>query len=332
MNNNIKRIQFTNAQCSLLNGRIDLFVACIGYEERSCYIYKKIKSKLDSSSLLLLSVNDYERFPHSKDLIDEERERNVECCIVPYNDAESVQERIVKRVQKVISCCDDARIHIDYSSMPRNWYCKLPELLNPYLTQNSIVYFWYSEGVYPLFDDEYPTAGIKSYVLYSGKPSLLDRKCTHFIGVGYDSIRTRGIITLLNPESVITCAANNPERSDVIKRVEAVNKEIMNESYMNLSLNITDIEYMIAKLKGIVNEVFTIAQSDIVMVPDGPKPLIFVMSMIPWLTGKTGICCLHIVRNDSIFKPYNIIARGQNDCSTFSDEDHIIGFSISSPV
>ena len=101
---------------------------------------------------------------------------------------------------------------------------------------------------------------------------------------------------------------------------------------MNLSLNITDIEYMIAKLKGIVNEVFTIAQSDIVMVPDGPKPLIFVMSMIPWLTGKTGICCLHIVRNDSIFKPYNIIARGQNDCSTFSDEDHIIGFSISSPV
>lgn len=329
MSNVLKKIKFSNEQCSILNDRIDLFIACVGYEDRSSYIYNKLKPKLNTDNLLLFAVNDFKNYPHSKAIMEEANALGEKCCIVEYNKSELVHKTIIQRVQEIISNCNDARIHIDYSSMPRGWYCKLPELLSPILSNKCSVYFWYAEGEYKLLDSEYPTVGINSYVLYSGKPSLSDRKCTHFIGVGYDSIRTNGIISLLNPESVVTCAANNPDRKDVLNRVEEVNKEIMNESYMNLSLNITDIEFMIAKLKGIVNEIFAIAQNDVVLVPDGPKPLIFTMSMIPWMIGKTGICCLHIVRNDNIFRPYNITARGNNTSPTFTAGDHIIGFSVS---
>ena len=115
----------------------------------------------------------------------------------------------------------------------------------------------------------------------------------------------------------------------LVLRVIMENKEIMNESYMNLSLDVTDVEFMIAKISGIINEIYSIAQSDIVLVPDGPKPLIFTMSMIPWIIGKPGISCLHIIRNNNIFKPNNVKPLG-NDSSgqTFSDADHIIGFSF----
>lgn len=330
MNERLDHIVFSNEMSSVLNDRIDLFIACIGYEERSSYIYCKLKSMLNTESLLLLAIDDYESYPHAKAIIEEAKLQSASSvCIVKYNATELVQNIIVNRVKEKINNRKNAMIHIDYSSMPRGWYCKLPELLCSVLSNNCRVFFWYTEGEYASFDNEYPTAGINSYVLYSGKPSLIDRKCTHFIGVGYDSIRTNGIISLLNPESVITCAANNPDRQDVLQRVENVNKEIMNESYMNLSLDITDIRFMIAKLKGIVNEIFTIAQSDVILIPDGPKPLIFVMSMIPWMIEETGICCLHIVRNDNIFMPQNITARGKDTSEPFTEEDHIIGFSVS---
>ena len=328
MNNSIQKIKFYNEHCSSLNDTIDLFISCIGYEDRSFYAYNKLKKRLNLANLLLFAVEDYSDYPSAKAIIDEEKDRGVNCIIVKYSDTELVQKTIIDRIEHIIETNKTAKIHIDYSSMPRSWYCKLPELLSNLIPILEKVYFWYSEGEYLKFENEYPTAGIDSYVLYSGKPSLLERKRTHFIGVGYDSIRTIGIITLLNPESVITCSANNPTRVDVLNKVESVNKEIINESFMNLSLNITDVEFMIAKITGIVNEIYTIAQSDIVLIPDGPKPLIFTMSMIPWIIGEPGISCLHIIRNNSIFKPNNVKPLGNDYSQTFSDADHIIGFSL----
>lgn len=323
MDDQTHRIIFKNEvfspQCN-----IDLFVTCIGYEDRSFYIYNKIIDRLNSDNTLIFAVNDYADYPNAKKIFNEAKSRGLDCSIVQYANSEAVQKRIMKKVNSIVSKNRSAEIHIDYSSMPRGWYCKLPELLSQCILSSNKVYFWYSEGEYLKFDDGYPTVGINSYVLYSGKPSLVDRNRTHFIGVGFDSIRTNGIITLLNPESVVTCAANNPTRKSIMDKVKTVNKEIMDESYMNLSLDLTDFEFMIAKIAGIVNEIYTIAHNDIVIIPDGPKPLIFAMSMIPWLTNKPGICCLHIIRNDSIFKPNNVKAFGESS----EDGDSIIGFSF----
>ncbi len=197
MNNSIQKIKFCNEHCSLLNDTIDLFISCIGYEDRSFYAYNKLKKRLNLANLLLFAVEDYSDYPSAKAIIDEEKDRGVNCIIVKYSDTELVQKTIIDRIEHIIETNKTAKIHIDYSSMPRSWYCKLPELLSNLIPILEKVYFWYSEGEYLKFENEYPTAGIDSYVLYSGKPSLLERKRTHFIGVGYDSIRTIGIITLL---------------------------------------------------------------------------------------------------------------------------------------
>ena len=328
MISSINKLIFQNEQADVLNNRIDFFVTCIGYEERSFYIYKKIIQKLNYNSILLFAIEDYSIYPKSKKIINEAQSKQIECCIVKYTDSKIVHERIINRVSSILKKDCQAQIHIDYSSMPRSWYCKIPELMNGILLPTSKVFFWYSQGEYEMYENEYPTVGIDSYVLFSGKPSLFERKRTHFIGVGYDSIRTNGIITLLNPELIVICEANDPARIDIITKVEESNKSIIDESYMRLSLDITDIDYMISKLSGIVNEVYKIAMSDIILVPDGPKPLIFVMSMIPWLSGEEGICCLHMVRNDKIFKPQNVKAIGEDNSSLFSDKDHLVGFSI----
>lgn len=332
MNSSWNKIQFKNEPCNMLNERIDLFVACIGYEDRSYFIYKKLVDRLEPKRILLFAIDDFASYDSARRVIADARANGIECCIVKYNDAEQVQKKIVITAQDIFRENECSKIHIDYSSMPRGWYCKIPELLEHVLPSSGEVFFWYTEGEYEQFENEYPTVGIDSYTLYSGKPSLLERKRTHFIGVGYDSIRTNGIITLLNPEIVITCEANNPTRTDVWETIKRNNREIFNESFMNLSLDITDIEFMIAKMCGIVNEVYSIANSDIILVPDGPKPLIFVMSMLPWLCDEQGICCLHIKRNDKIFKARNVRALRNDLNSSFSQNDHIIGFSLKKRV
>ena len=55
---------------------------------------------------------------------------------------------------------------------------------------------------------------------------------------------------------------------------------------------------------------------DIVLVPDGPKPLIMAMSLIPEIVGIPGISCLHVSRNKKFFKPIDVEAI-----------DSVIGFS-----
>ena len=67
---------------------------------------------------------------------------------------------------------------------------------------------------------------------------------------------------------------------------------------------------MISKMKGIINEYYYAGESDVVLVPDGPKPLIFVMSMMPWIMDKAGISCLHIIRNSKEVKKNNVKAKG----------------------
>lgn len=329
MQNQNRKITLTNQHSSLLNNTIDLFITCLGYEERSCYIFNKLKPQLTSDSCLLFSTNSHSTIPSIKKAINDSKQLGIVCNKVQYNDSKKVHNLIISKVKKIIATNENARIHIDYSSMPRSWYCKIPQLLCDFIGSKSQVYFWYSEGIYENFDDVYPTAGIDTYTLFSGKPTLFDGKRTHLIGVGYDTIRTNGIITLLNPESVIICYANNPNREDVATTVKSLNSEIMAESFMNLSLDITDFEFMIAKLSGIINELHSISNSDIVLIPDGPKPLIFSMSLIPWLLDKYGISCLHINRNDNCYIPNNVKALGNNEASVvFTDDDHIIGFSM----
>ena len=189
MYNNIRNIYINNANNTLLNEDIDLFISCIGYEERSYYLYNRIRKRISMDKMLLFcvtnsTINNSEAVQVFKDARDT---LESVCFDVEYGDSSLVQSTIIDRVKSVIENKKDARIHIEYSSMPRSWYCKLPELFCSIMSLQCQIYFWYTEGTY---ENEHHTAGIESYVLYSGIPSIAHIHRTHFIGIGFDSDRT----------------------------------------------------------------------------------------------------------------------------------------------
>lgn len=151
--------------------------------------------------------------------------------------------------------------------------------------------------------------------MVSGKASLLPEKRTHIFGLGYDSVRTQGIISILDPEYIIVCEAHDPVRDDIYKNVVDANKTLIDQAAMSVSLDLSDFSFIISKLRELTNEL--IPNSDVIFVPDGPKPLILAMSLIPELLKATGITCLHAIRDYSKFEPVNVTASGK-----------IIGFSI----
>lgn len=61
---------------------------------------------------------------------------------------------------------DSITVHIDYSSMPRSWYCKLPILLEKIIRKTDKIYFWYTEGDYPASHEEYPSSGIDAFSFF----------------------------------------------------------------------------------------------------------------------------------------------------------------------
>lgn len=298
---------------------VNLFVTCLGYEERSFNIYEKVKDYIDKSCLMVFTIDDYKTFsPEIVRKIDA-----VEDLIVgEYAGEYKVQSKIINRVKEISEEKDVLRIAIDYSSMPRGWYCKLPELIMPLINHDSDLSFWYSEGEYSVSPEFYSTVGIESYHVFSGKPSFsTNRSRTHFIGVGYDAIRTQGLLSILDPEEYVICEAYNPHRREIHDSICKVNEGIIEQTSNVVSLYINDIEFMVSKLKGLINEYYFAGESDVILVPDGPKPLIFIMSIMPWLIDRSGVSCLHVTRNSNEVKKNNVKAQGG-----------IIGFSITNEV
>lgn len=284
----------------------DLYFFALGYEQRSFYLFDLIEQKLNSLNTVVFVFDDYEEYDYLQTKLNEIQKLNCETMVVNYIDQPSVQEKIVDTVVGAISRNDSVKIHIDYSSMPRSWYCKLPLLLQSVLREDDTVCFWYSEGEYPEFYEEYPSAGIDSFSFFSGKPSLnTDNNRVHILALSYDVIRTEAIISIVDPSYLVACYAYNPERKRVQEKIKEVNDHLLARSALSLALHIDDFSFMISKLCDTANEL--LPTGDIIFIPDGPKPLIFAISLIPDLLNKQGITCLHVARNSRHFKPMNVI-------------------------
>lgn len=288
-------------------GEVDLFVACLGYEQRSFFLLDKIKEKVPQEKIMVFTMDDYSTFDSS---LTERINQWSDKKIIRYTDSDLFKETVI---QSVISETDGrpVKIVIDYSSMPRSWYSGLPELFSEKLIPGSQVHFFYSEGEYTKKPEFYSTAGTESYHVISGRSSFrTDRPRTHFIGVGYDFIRTQGLISVLDPEECVILEAYNYNKGIVQENIEELNRFTLVQTACSIRFNLEDIEFMIARLRELINEYYYIKESDIILVPDGPKPLIFVMSMMPWLMGKEGITCLYVTRNSSEVKKEDVLPQG----------------------
>ena len=267
----------------------------------SCYLYDRLNEIISNDNKLIFMFDDYFKYDVSNkygNLSD------IRKCIVNYNEGEKVRKEIIAFIGEKLEKHPKIQIHIDYSSMPRTWYYNLPVLLNEYLRLEDKVYFWYTVGKYPNDYGAYPSAGISSYSII-GNPTLrADVKRTHVIGLSYDKIRTQGIISILDPESFVVCNAYDPYHKAISENVKKLNEHIISQACMGISLRIDNFSLMISKMCEVANEFLKLG--DVVFVPDGPKPLVFAISLIPAILPKIGISCIHISRNEQYFEPIDV--------------------------
>ncbi len=310
-------IRFVNQEFDkkILNEK-DLFICAFGYESRSIALYKKIKSVILSSNIHAFIFDDYKKYDYMATQIDQVIEKKEAVTeMARYDSALVVCNSIKNLIQSKIESEETITVHIDYSSMPRRWYYRLPQLLRKILRENDKAFFWYVAGMYPGDYEVYPSAGIDSFTVL-GKPSLrIGTKRMHVIGLSYDAVRTSAMISILDPDSYITCNAYNKENKEIGDNVRLVNEQVISRANMEISLQIDDFSFMISKLCEISNEFLPLG--DVILVPDGPKPLIFAMSMVPLLLGKAGVTCLHVSRNREYYSAVNVEAT-----------DKIYGFSV----
>lgn len=302
-------IEFENQNFSTsLFNESSVFICAFGYETRSIALYEKIKNVVNSENILALIFSDYKRYAYISSGIDRLlHEDNIKYESASYEKAETVWNNIIDFIQaKIVETQFCVDVHIDYSSMPRKWYYCLPFRLTEIFGKKIKIHFWYMSGIYPGDYEAYPSAGIESFSVI-GKPSLrIGTKRTHIVGLSYDAVRTSAMISILDPESFVTCNAYNKKNEEINRNVRIVNEQIISMASMEISLQIDDFSFMISKLSELTNEFLPIG--DVILVPDGPKPLIFAMSIIPQLFNKAGITCLHVARNKDFFKAINVEA------------------------
>ena len=189
--------------------------------------------------------------------------------------------------------------------MPRSWYCRINSLLKNTINNNMEAIFCYTEGIYPNHGEPFPTAGIDSFSVFCGQASLNPIRRTHLLAIGYDMIRSQAISAILDPEKYIAVIASDLRKPEIERRCRDENQEILSRALQVISLNLNDFEFMISKTREIINDL--LMYGDVVVVPDGPKPLILAMSMSVETLDAKGLTCLHISRNEESFYPVNVL-------------------------
>lgn len=290
----------------------DVLICTVGYEERSIYMLDKLKNIIKKQNILVFCFQDLLNEERIASYINDILNSEIMVSYVSYEDANKVFNEIMSFLSK-----DDRNtktIFIDYSAMPRAWYSKLPINL---LSISANIDYLYVLGKYQDDEDNYPCAGIDSFSMI-GKPSLRNSNRLHVIGIGYDSTRTTGLISILDPDAFCICSAHHSKDDEMEKRVQKVNRSIVSQALFSISLYIDDFSYMVAKLCELAYEYSSLG--DVIFVPDGPKPLIMAMSMVPQIVEKEGIMCMHISRNLKGYKFVNVLPTDTVTC--FSVENN----------
>ncbi|MCB2181326.1 MAG: hypothetical protein KQH63_04835 [Desulfobulbaceae bacterium] len=284
---------------SVSSNTIRLMIGVSGYESRSSDWMKKTLQILTPGSrntYCIIGFNDYRQAlnrPHNDKFYNEKKLS----VVVPEDKGAEVLD-VVKEV--VIDCIGNSgdtpvEVHVDYSSMPRSWYCNLPFVLSEVVRACDKLFFWYTPGSYP--ETEYPTAGVEDFSVFSGRPSLNPEVRTHCLGLGFDRIRSHAIWSVLDPANLVCFFASPGTRPDYVERVERDNEDILSGANHVFSIDMRDFAYAYSRIAGVVREFHRLG--DVILVPDGPKPLILASSLVPVVFGHPGIVCFHVSRRQN---------------------------------
>ena len=298
-----------------------IFISVSGYETRSTFLFQKfIKinkniNKKDNVKFCILGFDS--RKSEGNRLNNNKIYKNLSLDIVDFSssDMQSVKEYVLREVEgireKDTSSALD--IHLDYSSMPRLWYCGLFQLLNEKLLPNDTLYMWYSEGKYS--ELEFPTASMDGDInIFSGAPTLAPLYRTHLLGLGFDRTRASAIFRVLDPQHLVCFYGGKKE---YIERAISDNRDLIDVSDFCFEAPLDDFPTAFSKLVDVTRELSDMG--DVILVPDGPKPLVLASFLVPGYLKKRGLVVFHIKKHSSPkLKIVDVSATGE-----------IYGFSVS---
>ena len=186
----------------------------------------------------------------------------------------------------------DVEVHIDYSSMPRSWYCSLFRASRRWLRRRDSLFMWYSGGIYD--GEEFPTAGVSDISLFCGQPTITPRVRTHIFGLGFDRIRASAIFSVLDPQNLVCFYGEPGVRHEYVDRVRSDNRDLLAAAQFEFSAPIGDFPEAFSRIADVVRDFSRLG--DVILVPDGPKPLVLASSLVPDFFGHRGIVSLHVRR------------------------------------
>ena len=250
----------------------DMLVFTVGHEPRSTYLFEQNYDSRDQYNTLAFHINN--KSDGRSQYINKLKKQGITVIDCDYGDVRIVADRIIEFVNSRESESALGHLNIDYSSMPRSWYCALPILFDAYYDYQGEVFFWYNAGTYPRAYKDFPTEGIDSISVFSGisLPSV-DTKRYHFMGLGFDSLRTETIKSIVEPDTLIACYAYNPKYPIIKDQVYNVNKRTIQNASLSVTLPLDSFVGMVDKLCSLVYDLLQ-KNAQVVLVPDGPKPLI----------------------------------------------------------
>ena len=282
----------------------NIIIAVSGYESRSTEFIKRYLNNLHNKDFehLILGFDNYKDLHsrHENDLWYINNKFEIE--EIKISEVQKLKDLLLNKIRSIISNeYTKINIHVDYSCMPRNWYCNIPKYL---LQCNGVtidLIMWYTQGIYS--DTEYPTAGISDFSRFSGYPSLNPFKRHHIFSLGFDNIRTYAIYRVLDPDSLLCVIA---KRNKYLQKVYDDNKEIISQADFVINLPINDFVVSFSRIIEIIKSLPK--NHDVILVPDGPKPFILAFSLIPEFIDQMGITCLHVARRHvADIQPTNVL-------------------------
>ena len=207
---------------NLTSDGIRILITTSGYEERSTYWINKTIKKIkpsDKNIFITIGFNEY-RNELSRKFNDEYYIKKKIKIEIPKTDGWTDFRTLLLELftQKIGADLNKnpIEIHVDYSCMPRVWYCRLPMFLETYFKKSDKIFFWYTPGEYP--KAEYPSAGVEDFQIFSGKPSLSPLFRTHIFGLGFDRIRSQAIWSVIDPDNLICFYSEPGTRPGYVER------------------------------------------------------------------------------------------------------------------
>ena len=124
----------------------------------------------------------------------------------------------------------------------------------------------------------------------------------------------------MDPHRLVCFYADPAAEPSYVARVERDNREALNAAAYTFKVPVDDFATTYSKLVSTVHQFRS--EGDVVIVPDGPKPLVLASSIVPMvMDDPSGVVCFHVAkRQTDSFIPVDVAANGDP-----------VGFSIGGP-